>query len=583
MLMILVRQSYRSKNNNGNKEGMKMNNNKTLKTLNEILYENEKKWADVVYLRQPVHGKWHTYTWRETMLRARKMAAFLKSIGLQKGDKVAIFSKNCAEWFMADFAIALGGFVSVPLFATQHSENIRYVLTHAEVKAIFVGKLDNWAAQEPAIDKDIPRIAFPYEGGMPAQYLWNDIINDTEPQTENYIPDLEDIYTIIYTSGTTGNPKGAVIPFKAFAYAARTYNKEIFFSTLEHNILISYLPLGHIFERVAIEYSSIISKSTVSFVESLATFAQNLKDISPTHFIAVPRIWMQFQKGILAKLSQRKLDILLNIPIINRLIKRKIKAGLGLTNAIYICSGSAPISPYILEWYSKLGIIICEGYGRTEDLAILTINYPDSRCIGSVGKVRPEVEIKIDDNGEILTRSKSIMSGYYKDPEATSKMFTEDGYMRSGDKGHFNKEGYLFITGRINDTFKTDKGEFINPALIESQFLANSFIEQICLIGLNLSQPVLLVVLSESAKNSRKQVILEQMQRSMESINSGLARHEQVSHIIIVNDNWTPENNLLTPTMKLKRHLIHDKFITLAQKISDAKELVIFEEHTETK
>ncbi len=581
--MTLVRRSYKSKNNSAVKEGINMNNNKTLKTLNEILYENEKKWADVVYLRQPIHGKWHTYTWRETMLRARKMAAFLKSIGLQKGDRVAIFSKNCAEWFMADFAIALGGFVSIPLFAAQHSENIRYVLTHAEVKAIFVGKLDNWTLQEPAIDKDIPRIAFPYEGGMPAQYSWDDIINNTEPQTENYIPDLEDIYTIIYTSGTTGNPKGAVIPFKAFAYAARTYEKEIIFSTYEHNILFSYLPLGHIFERVAIEYSSVLSKSTVSFCESLAMFSQNLKDTSPTHFIAVPRIWMQFQKGILAKLSQRKLDILLNIPIINRLIKRKIRAGLGLTNAEFICSGSAPLSPHILEWYSKLGIIICEGYGRTEDLAILTINYPDDRCIGSVGKVRPEVEIKIDDNGEILTRSKSIMSGYYKDPEATSKVFTEDGYMRTGDKGHFDKDGYLIISGRISDTFKTDKGEFINPALIESQFLANSFIEQICLIGLNLSQPIVLVVLSEAAKTSQKEIIVEHMQRGMETINRGLARHERVSHIIIVNEHWTPENNLLTPTMKMKRHLIHEKFITLAHKISSTEELVIFEDHTETK
>jgi long-chain acyl-CoA synthetase len=539
------------------------------KIFNELLYENEKNNADMVYLRQPIGGVWHDITWKETMVRARKITAFLKTLGLKRGDKIAILSKNCAEWLIADFAIAMGGFISVPLFASQPANTIKFVLEHAEVKVIFVGKLDNWQAQEPAILDHIIRIAFPYENPMPTKYLWNDILRDYEPDRENYIPNPEDLYTITYTSGTTGNPKGVMITFGAQAYylqACLAENVLKIENIEDHVYLISYLPLGHIFERMVVESASLVFKTTISFSESIASFARNLEDTSPTVFIAAPRIWSQFQKAILAKLPQHKLDILLKIPILSYFIKRKIRKTLGLSRCVWAVSGSAPISLAVLEWYRKLGITISEGYGRTEDLTYVSFMNPGETAYGSVGKPRPQVEVKLGENDELLTRSKIMMSGYYKDPKATKEAITKDGFLRTGDQARIDKDGFIYILGRVRDPFKTDKGEFVNPIPIEGKFAKNHLIEQLCLIGLTLPQPVLLAVLSAAAMKMPRKEVDKSLKQTLDSINPGLTKFEKVSHIIVVKEPWTPENGLLTPTLKMKRNDIHAHYIALAHK-----------------
>lgn len=543
-----------------------MADNNKPKLFNELLFENEKKYADVVYLRQPIKGVWYDITWSETMLRARKVTTFLKKLGLKKGDKVSIFSKNCAEWFIADFAIALGGFISVPLYATQHKDNIRYVLDHAEVKVIFVGKLDNWQDQQTGIPDHITRIAFPYENSMPASYQWNDILAENEPDMENYVPKPDDLYTIMYTSGTTGNPKGVMIDFQAQANMSNTNAQEPNFLPNEINVWFSYMPLGHIFERSALEYISVLYPSRVGFAESLATFQKDLAEISPTIFYSVPRLWSQFQKGVLAKIPQHKLDILLKIPIVNYFIKKKIKNALGLGKTRLFGSGSAPLSPAIIEWYKTIGIEILEGYGRTEDLTVVAISKSGKQKIGYVGPARPGVEVKISEEGELLTRSNMMMRGYYKDPEATQKAFTKDGFLRTGDLAEIDEEGSIRILGRVGDSFKTDKGEFVAPIPIEGKFGNNTYIEQLCLIGLTLPQPVLLVVLSETARKTNKEVVEKSLKETLMAINPGLTNFEKVSHILIVKEYWTPENNLLTPTLKMKRASLQAKYIDFAHK-----------------
>lgn len=553
-----------------------MNNHK-VKILNERLFDNEVKYADMVYLRQPIDDQWHEFTWKETMLQARKMCAFLKSLGLQKGDKVSIFSKNCAEWFIADFAISLGGFISIPLFATQHKDNIKYVLEHAEVKAIFVGKLDDWKKQESGIPDHIPRISFPYAHPMPAKYKWADVLKKTDPDMENFIPNKEDIYTIIYTSGTTGNPKGAMISYGAFAESANILIANGVYGVIEEENLFSYLPLGHITERIIYENISTAVKSRVSFTESLPKFAHNLEEVQPSIFFAVPRIWTQFQKNILSKIPEGIFNVLIRLPIISGVLKKKLRHKLGLTQARLIGSGSAPISMELLKWFRKLDIQIVEGYGRTEDLATCSINRNDRFKMGTCGIPFKGVEVKIGEDGEILTRSKAMMTGYYKEPEITKASFTKDGFLKTGDKGHIDEDGYLTILGRINDSFKTDKGEFVNPIPIEGKFAKNTLIEQACLIGLNLPQPVLLAVLSEASKKKSRADIEKSLGATLLAINKSMTKFEKVAHIIIAAEAWTPENALLTPTLKMKRNVLHDKYLDLATKAIHDKTLVLWE------
>lgn len=553
-----------------------MEDHQFIKTFNEILFDNEQNYSDAVYLRQPINGIWHEFTWQETMQQARKMVSFLNSIGLKKGDTVSILGKNCAEWFITDFAIALGGFISIPLFPSQHQDAIKYILNHAEVKAIFVGKLDNWQAQEAGIPDNVIRIALPYENTMPAQYHWAEILSKYEPTQENHVPQMEDLYTVVYTSGTTGNPKGVMITFGAQANIKKFLEDEGIFKFQSYNTYFSYLPLGHVAERVMVEYTSICTKSNVSFPQSLDTFAQNLREVSPTVFFSVPRIWNQFQKNIFAVIPEDKFNLLMKIPVVRYFFKKRIRKVLGLSRSTLNICGSAPVSDDLLKWYENLGIHVLTGYGRTEDLTICTGD-KDTHKPGTVGEIRPGIEVKIDENGEILTRSNMMMSGYYKNPEATKLAFTDDGFMHTGDIGSMDEEGFLIIQGRKNEPFKTDKGEFVNPVPIEHMFAKNNNIEQMCLIGSNMPQPVLLVVLSEAAHKIDPEALSKNLRDTLNSINQKLTKLEKVGHIIILKEMWTPENALLTPSLKVKRNAVEKKYEALARDSFKSEDIVIWE------
>lgn len=523
------------------------------------IYDNEKNKANSVFLRQPINGQWHEYTWADTMERARRITSFLKGQGIQPGDKVGILSKNCAEWFMVDFAILMAGAISVPLFATLDNDNIEYIIDHSEIKLLFVGKLDTWQHQQNAIPKTLPTAAMPYDT-MPAQYQWEDILKNHAPCQDNYIPNLDDICTIIYTSGTSGRPKGAMIDFNAITningYLSETLK---LFDLPDHINFLSYLPLAHIFERVAIEYYSIDLDSTISFVESIDTFADNLRDVSPTIFIAVPRIWSIFKNKILEKLPQHKLNKLLKIPLISSFIKYKIKKSLGLSNSVNV-SGSAPIPTETLRWFKKLGIEIYQGYGSTENLAYATLNTPEKNKYGSVGPANLGVELKIGENNELLTKSTCMMRGYYKDPELTQKTIDEEGYLHTGDQADIDENGFATIIGRIKDQFKSAKGEYITPVPIEHEFSKNHDIEQCCLIGSGLRQPILVTTLSDAAKQKDHETINRELRQTLDHVNENLPNYSKISHIYIIEEDWTPENGMLTPTLKLRRHEIEAKF-----------------------
>ncbi|MCW8108234.1 AMP-binding protein [Alteromonas ponticola] len=528
----------------------------------ERLYYWENSQSNEIYLSQPENGEYRHYTWGQVADQARRVAARLNEKNLTPGSRIAIFAKNCAEWFITDLGIMMAGHVSVPIFATAGESTIRHILEHADVKLVFVGKLESPEAQLAAIDNHIPTVSFPYPG-TPSDMDWNDFIR-CEPMQDSPLPDMQSIMTIIYTSGSTGVPKGVVHTFHSICWAAQHCLEPL--TTTEKDRLLSYLPLAHITERVLIELASLYSGSHVSFVESLDTFQRDVQACRPTLFVSVPRLWTKFQMGILAKLPQRKLNTLLRIPIINKLIIKKIKKGLGLDKTRLFASGSAPLAPATIEWFANIDIPICEGWGMTENSAYGTASVPFRRDkVGTIGKAYNGVTLRISDEGEIQVKAPCNMKEYYLDEEKTQEVFTEDGFLRTGDKGIIDNEGYVKITGRLKDIFKTAKGKYVTPAPIEAKLMENAYIEQVCVTGNNLPQPLALVVLSEEARKSSQDEVEASLTETLKQLNSHLESHQVVSNILIMQNEWSIGNGLLTPTLKVKRHILESRFDTIIQ------------------
>jgi long-chain acyl-CoA synthetase len=527
-----------------------------------MFYEWEKNFPNQPFLNQPFGDTWETYTWGESGEMARKIASALKSFNLPQGAHIGLISKNCREWVIADIAIVMAGYVSVPFFDNLTGEQLQEVIELGDVKALFVGKVEDWENTKQSVNENLPLISFPnYKGHsvIDNALKWKDIMNDFEPLQNVHRPFMNNVWSIIFTSGTTGAPKGVVINYKAI--------EESKWSVLElnptktdldgDNRYFSYLPLNHIAERLVVEYNCFRFGGAIYFTESMSSFTQNLVDTKPTIFFAVPRILSKFQQSILSKLPQSELEIALSDSEQSEIVKKKLQAALGLDKTRALISGAAPLSESLKEWYSSIGLPITNGYGMTENCAITTILLPEEKKPGSVGKAQPRVEIKIDDEtGEILMRGPFLMSGYYKRPDLTDEAIVE-GWLRTGDQGRLDEDGNLFIIGRVKDTFKTAKGKFIAPAKIEIRFTKSEALDQICVVGLGCPQPLLLVNLSEVGKAKEKQILEIELTNLLDDINADLLNHEKVSTLIINNEIWSVENGLLTPTLKIKRNAIY--------------------------
>ena len=516
----------------------------------EMFYHWEKETPNKLYMRQPINGEWYHWTWSETATQARKMAAYLKSLDFPANSKIATLSKNCAHWIISDLAIMMAGHVSVPLYPNLKAESITQILEHSEAKLLFVGKLDDFESMRPGVPKDLPCIAFPFysEEGYP---VWDDLIQDVEPMTENVVRESNELATIIYTSGTTGMPKGVMHKFYNFSFATSNAVPLLGLATEER--FFSYLPLCHIAERLLVEMGSLYSGGMVSFAESLDTFAQNLADTKPTAFLGVPRIWTKFQQGILGKLPQKKLNVLLSIPLVSSLIKKKIKSGLGLQEARNIFTGAAPTPVSTLKWFERLGIPIQEAYAMTENCCYSHVTLNDGIKFGSVGKALPHCEVKLSEENEILIKHVALMDGYYKEDKQTEETI-KDGWLHTGDEGHIDAEGYLKITGRVKDLFKTSKAKYVAPAPIEMKLSANKNIEQVCVVGTGLPQPIALITLSEYGKSRPVEDVYGSLETTLNIVNPKFESHERLKKIVVLDKEWTIENNLLTPSMKIKRN-----------------------------
>ena len=529
-------------------------------------YEWEQKLRDRPLLRQPFGDEWEIYTWGEVGQMARKLATGLKSLGLRENAHIGLISKNCREWIIADIAIMMAGYVSVPFFPSLKGEELSFLLDYGDVDLIFVGKIETWEDIKNDIPLELPVIKFPnYKGFsiVDRGEEWFDFLGKYNSMKNPNIPKLSDLWTIIFTSGTTGNPKGVKLSYFAVDETKNVTEKEnplkVDFSG--NNSFISYLPLNHIAERVVVEHVCLRFGGSLSFVESIDSFAKNLRDIQPHIFFAAPRIWTKFQLGILGKLSQNKLDILTKIPIISGIIKNKLKKGLGLNRARSTVSGSAPLSISTIEWFRRVGIYITNGYGMTENCAICSqVDGRNFKKLNSVGRAQYGAEIKIDEpSGEVLMRGPYVMDGYYKNDELTSKTLV-NGWLHTGDKGYLDIDKYLYITGRVSDSFKTSKGEFIEPLTLESYFADIQEIEEICITGLGLAQPIGLVQLSEIGKSTLKDELSEILDAKLADINADLENYKKISTLVIVKDEWTEQNKILGPTLKIKRGNVEEMY-----------------------
>ena len=546
-------------------------------------YEWEEKFHDRPFLKQPFGDQWETYTWGEVGQMARKLATGLKSLGLREKAHIGLISKNCREWIIADLAILMAGYVSVPFFPNLSSDEINNLVTFGEVDILIVGKIETWDELQKGIPDSIPIIAFPtYKGhsNIDKGHQWLDFINQFEPLKTPHVPKLSDTWTIVFTSGTTGSPKGVVLDFlsndntKVLTQGSNPL--KINFSG--NNDFYSYLPLNHIAERMVVEFTCFRYGGTISFVESFDTFSENLQEVQPTVFFAVPRIWTKFQMGILAKIPQEKLNILLKIPIISGILKKKFKKALGLSRARATVSGAAPMQESQREWFYKLGIKITNGYGMTENCAVCTqLDGEITNKKGSVGIPQTEVELSIDpSNNEILMRGPFVMKGYFKLPEITEETL-KDGWLHTGDQGHIDKEGFLFITGRVKDNFKTTKGKYIEPLTLEYYFGETIAFEQVCVIGLGMPQPICLAVLSDIGKATDKKALSNKLEKLLVETNEKLENYKKISTLVVVKEPWTVENGLLTPTLKIKRNQVDKKYLDFCTKWHEDQASVIWE------
>lgn len=540
------------------------------KLVLEYIFDHEAAQANKVFLTQPLgNGQVADYTWSQTLDQSRRMATHLKSQGFEPGARVAILSKNCAHFFMAELAIWMAGYTTVAIFPTETAETVRFVLEHSGASLLFVGKLDIWEQQKPGVAPSLPCIAFPlapknsYEG-------WDAVVGRSQPLAGRVDRAASDIAILMYTSGSTGTPKGVMHSFGRITLASENIVQDINsrIGKVEEKRVLSYLPLAHVFERAWVECASWVDGNThVYFAESLDTFVQDMNRARPTIFISVPRLWLKFQHGVFSKMPPKKLDTLLSIPIIKGIVGRKILKGLGLDQCLLAGSGSAPIPAELIAWYRRLGLNLIEGYAMTEDFAYshnstVAINEP-----GCVGVPLPGVMVRISEEGEILIKSPGQLVGYYKRPDLDAEVFTEDGYFRTGDRGERRADGLLKITGRVKELFKTSKGKYVAPAPIENRINAHPLIETSMVSGVGQPAAFAIVVLGEEVRPKQKDPAFRkdvetQLTQLLKDVNAELADYEKLQMLVIAQEAWSIENGCLTPTLKIRRSRIENEVTT---------------------
>ncbi len=518
----------------------------------EMMYRWERETPDHVFLRQPTNLQWAEYTWREVADQARRITAYIRAQNLPAGSRIGIWSANSKDWVIVDLAIMLSGHISVPLYPGQDVESAKYIFEHSETVLLFVGEFDQAEKIDAILSADTPRVAM-LGCTISCDTSLPDIIAKYAPYAESPVPDPEAIFTMLYTSGTTGNPKGVMHMHQTPGHVVPDLIQGMRMTEPE-NRFFSFLPMSHAAERIIVELACLYCNGCISFSEGLATFSEEIRSVQPTFFFAVPRLWVKFKEGVDASISA---EVQAQLTAEQ---KQGVAEHLGFGSARVILTGSAPCSKDVQDWFMNMGIILRDAYGMTENfvhgVGWIHNDTPISGCLGL--PMSDSVEVKLSDDNEIMFRSKGLMQGYYREPEKTAEVLV-DGWYMTGDAGRFDENGYLWITGRISEVFKTSKGKFIRPTHIENMFGRSDELAQFCIMGHGLDQPMLLATLSEAGARLDPAALKESLESLLDEVNGDLPAYEKVAQMFVTPE-WLIENGLLTPTLKLKRKQIESLY-----------------------
>ncbi|WP_435217538.1 AMP-binding protein [Luminiphilus sp. nBUS_07] len=523
-------------------------------------------WAeecpDRVWLRDLNEAGETSYSWSEAQDQVHAVAAALEK-RLGSGHSMALLSKNRAHWVLADLAVIASGNVSVPLFTTHTAATAQYILEFTDTKVLFLGETTNWDAVKEVMPEGGLVITLPGVSCDEAHVTWDTLLQEGQGQRPSHQGEASDLISLVFTSGTTGMPKGVIQTHESNLIPVRRGTEA--FASREGSRFFSYLPLSHIAERQIVEYGSMVACGEIWFNESLDTLLRDLPACKPNIFFGPPRVWEQLQQAVLGKVGgQEALDSLLEQDAEG--MGALVLGGLGLTEVDYCLTAAAPTPPALIHWWDKLGLPLCEGFGQTEAMSLI-VTKVDDRRIGSIGKPISGVEVKISDIGELLIRAEGCTPGYYQQPEKTAELW-QNGWLHTGDKAYIDDDGFIFITGRVKDYFKTIQGKFVAPPPIEGLFADNVHAEQQCLLGRGFSKTVMVTVLSDAAGGVDRGVVEASVLDTITSINSEIEKHARIGAVIISNEHWTIENEILTPTLKIRRERVETVFAEKAEQLA---------------